>query len=280
MNLLCANTLHKYGLPAKLAKNECWPSTRCEFVGVLIDTVWGAVAVSAARCDKLRVRANDLMTEVCIYALPLDGSAGFEVITSDASRWAEEVMWHNFRLHYAFTSKRLERWGTSANIRELFFMVPWSIQHIGAQLTGGNILYRLDNTAYVDADNNKGASPHPDSLALLLWLLSLMQRYDIKLIARHIPGRQENNLTDCLSRLRGAVDDQDCRLLVAIFRDSRAHRRPLTTSSLDQWECSGVFIDTAVTQWQDICYTRHLVCAPPCEVTDTLPHDLFRKMSH
>eukprot|EP00873_Tetraselmis_striata_P003137 jgi/Tetstr1/423401/TSEL_014082.t1 len=82
-------------------------------------------------------------------SLPLDGSAGFEVITSDASRWAEEVMWHNFRLHYAFTTMRLERWGTSANIRELFFMVPWSIQHIGAQLTGSNILYRLDNTAYV-----------------------------------------------------------------------------------------------------------------------------------
>eukprot|EP00873_Tetraselmis_striata_P019882 jgi/Tetstr1/440146/TSEL_028503.t1 len=63
--LSCVNTLYKYGLPVKLAKNE-WPSTRCEFVGVLIDTIRGTVAVSSSRCGKLRARADALLTEVDI----------------------------------------------------------------------------------------------------------------------------------------------------------------------------------------------------------------------
>eukprot|EP00873_Tetraselmis_striata_P004519 jgi/Tetstr1/424783/TSEL_001480.t1 len=332
MYLSCVNTRHKYGLPVKLAKNE-WPSTRCEFVGVLIDTVRGTVAVSAARCGKLRARADALLTEVdvagttargalasfigkvqwtcpvvlpgqahlvglyrardCLVSaastnpidswdpaepccvdpaaradllwwrdtltagasrmtpspsdpiqplarsyrrvpafpglwskamiprlpgdpqLPLDGSAGFEVITSDASGWAGGVWWGDVRLHYAFTPEQLQQWSTSANLRELF-MVPWTISQIGARLAGSNVLFRLDNTSSVGAVN-KGASPHPDSLELLLWLLELLERFDIALIARHIPGRQ-NTLADSLSRLRGAIDDQDWRLLSDIFR--------------------------------------------------------------
>lgn len=62
---LCISTLHKYGLPVKLAKNE-WAFTRCEFVGVLIDTVRGTVAVYVARCEKLRARADDLLAEIDI----------------------------------------------------------------------------------------------------------------------------------------------------------------------------------------------------------------------
>eukprot|EP00873_Tetraselmis_striata_P026534 jgi/Tetstr1/446798/TSEL_034279.t1 len=58
-------TLHKYGLPVKLAKNE-WAFTRCEFVGDLIDTVRGTVAVYVARCEKLRGRADDLLAEIDI----------------------------------------------------------------------------------------------------------------------------------------------------------------------------------------------------------------------
>eukprot|EP00873_Tetraselmis_striata_P002041 jgi/Tetstr1/422305/TSEL_013149.t1 len=64
---LCISTLHKYGLPVKLAKNE-WAFTRCEFVGVLIDTVRGTVAVYVARCEKLRARADDLLAEIDISA--------------------------------------------------------------------------------------------------------------------------------------------------------------------------------------------------------------------
>eukprot|EP00873_Tetraselmis_striata_P039280 jgi/Tetstr1/459544/TSEL_004909.t1 len=332
MYLSCVNTLNKYGLPVKLAKNE-WPSTRCEFVGVLIDTVRGTVAVSAARGGKLRARADALLTEVdvtgttargalasfigkvqwtcpvvlpgqahlvglyrardCLVSaastnsidswdpaepcsvdpaaradllwwrdtlaagasrmtpspsdpiqplersyrrvpafpglwskamiprlpgdpqLPLDGSAGFEVVTSDASGWAGGVWWGDVRLHYAFTPEQLQQWSTSANLRELF-MVPWTIAKIGARLAGSSVLFRLDNTSSVGAVN-KGASPHPDSLELLLWLLELLERYDIALIARHIPGRK-NTLADSLSRLRGAIDDQDWRLLSDIFR--------------------------------------------------------------
>eukprot|EP00873_Tetraselmis_striata_P038018 jgi/Tetstr1/458282/TSEL_044768.t1 len=61
-------TLPQYGLRVKVAKNE-WPSTRYEVVGVLIDTVVRrTVAVSAARCDKLRVRADNLLTKIDISA--------------------------------------------------------------------------------------------------------------------------------------------------------------------------------------------------------------------
>eukprot|EP00873_Tetraselmis_striata_P037591 jgi/Tetstr1/457855/TSEL_004257.t1 len=105
----------------------------------------------------------------------------------------------------------LQRWGASANLRELF-MFPWTTEEIGARrLTGNSILFRHDISLLVGAVN-KGASPHPESLALLLWLLKLLERYDIgrydiELIARHIPGG-ENALADCLSRLSGTIDDQ------------------------------------------------------------------------
>eukprot|EP00873_Tetraselmis_striata_P015376 jgi/Tetstr1/435640/TSEL_024540.t1 len=243
--LSCVNTLHKYNLPIKLAKNEC-PSTRCEFVGVLIDTVQGTVAVSTARCNKLRVCADALLTEVDITAnascpdpsplersyrrvpsfpglwskamiprlscdrqLPLDGSVGFEVITSDASGWVRGQRSPPLRLHRGAAP-------AVGHLRELFMVVPWTIAEIGARLTGSSVLFRLDKTSSVGAVD-KGASPHPDALELLLWLLELLERYGNALIARHIP-RQENTLTDCLSRLRGAINDQHWRLLVDTFR--------------------------------------------------------------
>eukprot|EP00873_Tetraselmis_striata_P009219 jgi/Tetstr1/429483/TSEL_019390.t1 len=304
MYLSCVNTLHKYGLPVKLAKNE-WPSTRCEFVGVLIDTVRGTVAVSAARCGKLRARADALLTEVdvtgttargalasfvgkvqwtcpvvlpgqahlvglyrardCLVSAastnPIDSWDPAEPCSVDPAGRADLLWWRDtltagasrmppspsdpiqplersYRRVPAFPglwSKamiprlpgdpqlpldgsagfELQRWSTSANLRELF-MVPWTISQIGARLAGSNVLFRLDNTSSVGAVN-KGASPHPDSLELLLWLLELLERYDIALIARHIPGRQ-NTLADSLSRLRGAIDDQDWHLLSDIFR--------------------------------------------------------------
>eukprot|EP00873_Tetraselmis_striata_P038017 jgi/Tetstr1/458281/TSEL_044767.t1 len=73
-------------------------------------------------------------------------------------------------------------------------MVPWTNEEIGARLAGNNVLFRLDNTSSLMAVN-KGASPHPDALELLLWLLQLLERYDdIELIVRHILGRAENTL--------------------------------------------------------------------------------------
>eukprot|EP00873_Tetraselmis_striata_P003613 jgi/Tetstr1/423877/TSEL_014500.t1 len=75
----------------------------------------------------------------------------------------------------------------------------------GARLTGSNVLFRLDKTSSVGAVN-KGASPNPDSLVLLMWLLDLQERFDIQLIACHIPGR-DYTLANCLFRLRGAIDD-------------------------------------------------------------------------
>eukprot|EP00873_Tetraselmis_striata_P014756 jgi/Tetstr1/435020/TSEL_023991.t1 len=154
MHLSCINTLHKHGLSIKHAKSE-WPSTRCEFVGVLIDTV----------------------------------------ILSDALGWAGDVWCGATHLTYAYTPERLERLGTSAILCELI-MVPWTNEQIiGTQLTtGSNVLFRLDNTSL---------------------------RFDIELIARHSPAR-ENTLADCLSRLRGAIDDQDWRLLVATFHELEA----------------------------------------------------------
>eukprot|EP00873_Tetraselmis_striata_P008157 jgi/Tetstr1/428421/TSEL_018435.t1 len=77
-----------------------------------------------------------------------------------------------------------ECWGTSAS----------------SSSSGSSVLFRLDKHSSVSAVY-KGASPHPDSLALLTWLLGFLERFDIELIARHIPGR-EHTLADCLSRLR------------------------------------------------------------------------------
>eukprot|EP00873_Tetraselmis_striata_P023598 jgi/Tetstr1/443862/TSEL_031816.t1 len=311
-----------------MAKDE-WPSTRCEFAGVLIDMVRGTVAVSTTRCGKLRARAGDLMADVdisgtaargtlasfigkaqwmcpvvlpgqahmvslyrardCLVSgascIPTDGWDPAEPCVVDPAARADLLWWRDtmaagtscmnpsptdpiqplersYRrvpsfpglwskamiprlpatpsspwtarralrsLHRtprgeraasggatsAFTPEQLPLWGASANLRELF-MVPWTIEKIGARLTRSSIFFHLDNTSSVVAVN-KGTSPHPDSLELLMWLLELMQRYDIELIARHIPGR-EGNLTDCLSRLNGAVDDQDRRLLGDVFR--------------------------------------------------------------
>eukprot|EP00873_Tetraselmis_striata_P009414 jgi/Tetstr1/429678/TSEL_019575.t1 len=54
-----------------------------------------------------------------------------------------------------------------------------------------------------------------------------MERFDMELsIARHIPGR-ENTLAECLSRLRGAIDDQDRRLLIAVLHELEAACGPL-----------------------------------------------------
>eukprot|EP00873_Tetraselmis_striata_P009434 jgi/Tetstr1/429698/TSEL_019593.t1 len=123
--------------------------------------------------------------------LPMDGSAGFEVITSDASIGVGDVY---------------------------------------------RVLFRLDNTSSAGAVN-KGASPHPDSLALLMWLLDFPERFDIELIARHIPGR-ENTLADCFSRLCGAINCQQWRLLVDIFRALEAACGPIDVGACSDHSCS------------------------------------------
>eukprot|EP00873_Tetraselmis_striata_P000161 jgi/Tetstr1/420425/TSEL_011540.t1 len=181
MYLSCINTLHKHGLSIKRAKSE-WPSTRCEFVCVLIDTVRGTIAVSAARCDKViwphhqhpiqplehsyrRAAAfPGIWTKAMIPRrlhsdpqLPLDGSAGFKVISSDASGWAGGVWRGVTHLPYVFTPERPERLGTCAILCELI-MVPWTNEQIGTQLTtGSNVLFRLDNTSSMGAVN---MAPH------------------------------------------------------------------------------------------------------------------------
>eukprot|EP00873_Tetraselmis_striata_P039290 jgi/Tetstr1/459554/TSEL_004919.t1 len=154
-------------------------------------------------------------------------------------------------------------------------MVPWTIAKIGARLTGSSVLFRLDSTSSVGAVN-KGASPHPDSLELLLWLLEFLERYDIALIARHIPGRQ-NTLADCLFRLRGAVDDQDWRLLGDIFRALEAACGPFDIDACSDPLGSNSFfpafwsaIDSCLTH----DWTGHRVyCNPPfAAMRDILRH--------
>eukprot|EP00873_Tetraselmis_striata_P023464 jgi/Tetstr1/443728/TSEL_003258.t1 len=214
---LCISTLHKYGLPVKLAKNE-WAFTRCEFVGVLIDTVRGTVAVYVARCEKLRARADDLLAEIDISGhdpppaqrppTPLGGLGGV-------------------RGHY---------------IGRLL---------TGVRLTGSNVLFRLDNTS---------------------------SRSDTELIAHHISGR-EISLADCLTRLRGVIDDKGWRLLVAFFREMEAACGPFDVDA-----CSDPLgrISFCRAFWSaiDSCLAhdwagRRVYCTPPppcAAVRDILRH--------
>eukprot|EP00873_Tetraselmis_striata_P006494 jgi/Tetstr1/426758/TSEL_001695.t1 len=89
--LSCVNTLHKYGLPVKLAKNE-WPSTRCEFVGV-IDTVRGTVAVSAARCNSSEHAIASLAS--LHSANPTEGSDPAEPCVVDHAPRADLLGWRD-----------------------------------------------------------------------------------------------------------------------------------------------------------------------------------------
>eukprot|EP00873_Tetraselmis_striata_P040346 jgi/Tetstr1/460610/TSEL_000535.t1 len=106
------------------------------------------------------------------------------------------------------------------------------IELIGAQLKGSNGLFRLDNTSSVGAVKHWRLTP-----TLLVWLLDLLERCDIELIAWHIPG-MENTLANCLSRLCGAIDDQDWRLLVPIFCQLEATCGPFDVdASSDPLSC-------------------------------------------
>eukprot|EP00873_Tetraselmis_striata_P042203 jgi/Tetstr1/462467/TSEL_007463.t1 len=76
-------------------------------------------------------------------------------------------------------------------------------------------------------------------------LLDLLERFDIGIIARHIPGR-ENTLVDCLSRLGGAIHYHSC-LLVAIFRELEAACGPFDVVAYFR---RGHALFTS-TEWQD-----------------------------
>lgn len=47
----CLWVLEDYGFPVKHAKN-IWPGTRCEYTGIMIDTVRGTISLQAERCAK------------------------------------------------------------------------------------------------------------------------------------------------------------------------------------------------------------------------------------
>eukprot|EP00873_Tetraselmis_striata_P020395 jgi/Tetstr1/440659/TSEL_028968.t1 len=117
------------------------------------------------------------------------------------------VWWDNIRLHHTFTQEQLDGpYGSSTNPRELF-MVPMNISQLGPRLRGRIMLLRLDNTAAVGA-TIKVASSSPEVLRLLWWLVELLQFYDIEIVARHLPGR-DNTPADAISRLKGLRDNQD-----------------------------------------------------------------------
>ena len=140
----------------------------------------------------------------------------FEVLTSDASGWAGGCWWEHRSLHYPFTPAELRSaLGSSSNLRELY-MVPHSLAIWGHLLRGRRVLFRLDNQAAVGAVNKLASMSSPVQ-RLLLWLVSLLLAHNISLIARYLPGKN-NERADGLSRLTGAVDDQDWRLSPSVFQ--------------------------------------------------------------
>ena len=144
----------------------------------------------------------------------------FETVTTDASGWAGGAWWRHRSLHYSYTATQLAgRFGGSSNLRELF-MVPHSVDRWGVVfrvLWRGTVLllFRLDNQASVGAINRR-ASMVREVNDLILWLQELEARYDVCVVARYLPGVL-NVRADGLSRLRGAIDDQDWQLHPALF---------------------------------------------------------------
>ena len=155
----------------------------------------------------------------------------FCVVTTDASGWAGGAwMWHH-SLHYAFTEEQLQGlYGGSSNLRELY-MVPVTVEQWGvvfhAYLPGRRlvlVLFRLDNQAAVGAVN-RGSSMVPHVNQLILWLHDLEARLGVKVLARYLPGKL-NTRADGISRLRGAVDDQDWQLRGVLFAQLDAEWGP------------------------------------------------------
>lgn len=148
-------------------------------------------------------------------ALAAFPSADFETVTSDASGLGGGAHWRHIRLRYNFSAEELAgRLGTSSNLRELY-MVPWTLFRIGHHLQGRRVLFRLDNTAAVGAVN-KGGSMVPEVNILLRNTHLACRMFGIQVVARHIPG-VDNQLADALSRLPGTRDDQDWQLLPSVF---------------------------------------------------------------
>lgn len=65
----CLHVLADYGFPVKQSKNV-WPTTRCEYTGVLIDTVRGTISLSAERCAKWAAAVEPVLEQAT-----RDGSA-------------------------------------------------------------------------------------------------------------------------------------------------------------------------------------------------------------
>ena len=146
----------------------------------------------------------------------LSAPRGYEVVTSDASGWAGGAWWGHRSLHFAFSEEQLQgSFGSSSNLRELY-MVPHTLSVWGHLLRNRRVLFRLDNQASVGAVN-KLASMSVAVQPLLLWLVSVLLAHGIHLVARYLPG-EDNERADGLSRLKGAVDDQDWQLSSRVFR--------------------------------------------------------------
>lgn len=198
-------------------------------------------------------------------ALTFSVGGGLETLTSDASDWAGSVWWDNIRLHHTFTQEQLDGpYGSSTNPRELF-MVPMNISQLGPRLRGRIMLLRLDNTAAVGA-TIKVASSSPEVLRLLWWLVELLQFYDIEIVARHLPGR-DNTPADAISRLKGLRDNQDWQILRQIFERLAALVGPFAVDAcadpLGRNAYCTVYWSTIDKCLADDWADQHIYCNPP-----------------
>ena len=203
----------------------------------------------------------------------------FETVTTDASGWAGGAWWRHLAFHWAFTPEQLAgRFGGSSNLRELF-MVPATVQQWGLRfraLRQGTVLllFRLDNQASVGAVNT-GASMVPEVNALLIWLHELEDFFDVRVVARYLPGVL-NVRADGISRLRGALDDQDWQLRPSLFAQLAASWGPFDVDACSDplgrnahcpvfWSELNSCLDNS---WSDL----HVYCNPPFRAATEILH--------
>ena len=217
--------------------------------------------------------APPLPSDDDLFSLPRP----YEVVTSDASGWAGGAWWRHRSLHYVFTAAQLQGvFGSSSNLRELY-MVPCTLLAWGPFLRNQKVLFRLDNQASVGAVNRL-ASMSPPVQQLLLWLVSILLEFNIRLFARYLPGKR-NDRADGLSRLTGAIDDQDWQLLAAVFTSLAASWGPFAVDACSDPLGRNSHCDV---YWSALnsCLTHswaglHVYCNPPFRAAgDVLRHFL------
>ena len=119
-----------------------------------------------------------------------------EVITTDASGYGGGAWWRLLRHIWSF-EEGIKAPDRSSNYRELLTAVL-SFELWGEQLRGRRILLRTDNVTTMSVVN-KLDSKFDTLLSLARRLWAAVERYDLHIAARHIPGLH-NGLSDGLSR--------------------------------------------------------------------------------